>query len=382
MLCKKCGNELSVESKFCSKCGEKAINDVKHGGSNYVAGRGVRFSNYIVDYFFITIPVFFLAVAWGMIDGLASPQGVPSTPLLDTLNTLTPSLMGFSLVGFMPLYYILFEYFWQKTPGKWITKTKVVNLDGSRPGFWKLVARTLARWIPLEWMTFLSSPHPRGWHDRISGTMVVLDSYPDHDAGTVVSPKKSWILSPGAKIIFSVLAFAYVVSVIGSLASETDSIVQENTDTTSSWITYSSPRDSFTILLPAYPAFKEEGNIPVDELGGTYSYHEYQAVDDTTSYFVYRFIYSDVVDTEDGDGLLRSYLDQMLSIDKSNLTASSFGYYKGYRVLDFSFTIKGEIAQGRFILVGETPYLLMMDHYPEKYDEQKYTSFITSFTVD
>ena len=49
--------------------------------------------------------------------------------------------------------------------------------------------------------------------------------------------------------------------------------------------------------------------------------------------------------------------------------------------LDFLLTVEGESIKGRLILVGETPYLLMMNYLSVNYDENLYAGFINSFKL-
>ena len=71
-----------------------------------------------------------------------------------------------------PLYYFLFEYFFQKTPGKFLTKTKVIDAYGNRPEIGPLILRSIIRMVPFEALSCLSD---RGWHDTWSETFVVPD---------------------------------------------------------------------------------------------------------------------------------------------------------------------------------------------------------------
>lgn len=73
------------------------------------------------------------------------------------------------------VYYLSFEYIWQKTPAKFVTKTKVVAQDGKRPTLANIAIRTLSRFIPFDWITFISDNNPNGWHDRWSKTVVIDD---------------------------------------------------------------------------------------------------------------------------------------------------------------------------------------------------------------
>jgi uncharacterized RDD family membrane protein YckC len=70
-------------------------------------------------------------------------------------------------------YYLVFEVGCRTTPAKFITRTRVVGADGSRPSRLRLLGRTLSRLVPLEWTTFIHEANGRGWHDTASGTYVV-----------------------------------------------------------------------------------------------------------------------------------------------------------------------------------------------------------------
>lgn len=79
-----------------------------------------------------------------------------------------------SLILFIALYYIPFEYNTQKTLGKIITKTKVVTLEGNKPELMDIVSRTFCRLIPFDRFSFFFSRN--GFHDAISGTKVIKDN--------------------------------------------------------------------------------------------------------------------------------------------------------------------------------------------------------------
>jgi uncharacterized RDD family membrane protein YckC len=72
-------------------------------------------------------------------------------------------------------YYIFFEYKFGKTIGKMATNTKVVRKDGTKPTLTNIIGRTFARFIPFEIFSMIGSHLPVGWHDSLSGTMVVDD---------------------------------------------------------------------------------------------------------------------------------------------------------------------------------------------------------------
>ena len=71
------------------------------------------------------------------------------------------------------VYYTLLEGLTGRTIAKYITQTKVINQSGStKPSFFESFLRTLTRFIPFEQFSFFSKT-PLGWHDEISGTLVV-----------------------------------------------------------------------------------------------------------------------------------------------------------------------------------------------------------------
>lgn len=70
-------------------------------------------------------------------------------------------------------YYILLETKYQKTVGKFLTKTKVINNDESKPNFKDILRRTCCRIIPFDAISFLFSHN--GFHDRLSDTHLTKD---------------------------------------------------------------------------------------------------------------------------------------------------------------------------------------------------------------
>jgi uncharacterized RDD family membrane protein YckC len=83
-------------------------------------------------------------------------------------------LLGYLLlfISFMG-YYTFMETKYQKTIGKFMTKTKVVNKNGSKPEVGDIVRRTFYRLIPFDRISFLFAPN--GFHDRLSNTTIIKD---------------------------------------------------------------------------------------------------------------------------------------------------------------------------------------------------------------
>ncbi len=70
-----------------------------------------------------------------------------------------------------PVYYILMEFFFQRTIGKMITGSVVINEYAERPDIVAVGLRTIIRLVPFEAFSFLNNN--RGWHDRWTNTYVV-----------------------------------------------------------------------------------------------------------------------------------------------------------------------------------------------------------------
>ena len=119
-----------------------------------------RFMNLLLD----LAGVFAFSVVLGIILGFLG--------LTDLIEDTNETLLGYI---FYLLYFMFFEGIWGKTPAKWFSKTKVVMFDGSKPPFANTMGRSLARLIPFEPFSFLSSKNPVGWHDKLSKTLVIND---------------------------------------------------------------------------------------------------------------------------------------------------------------------------------------------------------------
>jgi uncharacterized RDD family membrane protein YckC len=121
-----------------------------------IADKWSRFVNNVLD----TIGFFFLIMLHAFVlDGLLHVIPEEGSPLL-ALYTL---ILYFG-------YHFLFEYFFYKTPAKFLTKTKVTDAYGNRPTTKALLIRNLCRLIPFDNFSFLLGD--KGWHDSISETEV------------------------------------------------------------------------------------------------------------------------------------------------------------------------------------------------------------------
>ncbi|WP_346863883.1 RDD family protein [uncultured Draconibacterium sp.] len=128
-----------------------------------LAGQGARLLNLIIDtisYMIIWIIISIILMLTGL-DGSYLDETGESIPLIP-LIIIIPTFWG---------YYIVSETIFQKTLGKLLTRTKVVNTKGEKPNLGQIIGRTLSRSIPFEYLSYLFTK--RGVHDLISSTSVI-----------------------------------------------------------------------------------------------------------------------------------------------------------------------------------------------------------------
>jgi uncharacterized RDD family membrane protein YckC len=197
MICKKCGSEIPngvISSKECVACGAPldeqstqeqaiirsgevvaapAVAPAEHGTFLAPASITKRFTNNFVD----GLVTMFFVLGIGVIMGLSGMEIDEESPMWDVIG-----------IVFFALFYLVFEATTQRTPAKYITHTKVVRKDGGKPTFGQILGRSFARFIPFEALTFLTGSYPVGWHDKLSGTMVVPSDYTEEDVKNIDVP--------------------------------------------------------------------------------------------------------------------------------------------------------------------------------------------------
>nr|WP_321243154.1 RDD family protein [uncultured Psychroserpens sp.] len=145
------------------------MNQIKYTVTpDVLATKGIRFANYIIDY----IVQILAGVAIGVLIGILSEltgNYVLYDLVVETEGRLADYIFGAII---LIIYYIIIETLTGRSVGKFITKTKVVLYDGSKPKFSDILVRTLCRVIPFEAFSFLGT-EGKGWHDSISKTHVV-----------------------------------------------------------------------------------------------------------------------------------------------------------------------------------------------------------------
>ena len=66
------------------------------------------------------------------------------------------------------VYYAVLESLWGRTPGKWFSFTKVVDMKGNKPSIVTILFRSLIRLVPIDFLfiPFIGAP----LHDYLSKT--------------------------------------------------------------------------------------------------------------------------------------------------------------------------------------------------------------------
>ena len=126
---------------------------------------GKRFIHFVIDYIFVS---FLLLPLLGALIGIVSAlTGVDRS----SMNKILISYRLLLGAGTMILYYVLFEYFLNKTIGKFLTRSIVVTETDAKPSFKSCLLRTLIRFVPFEPFSILSSDS-KMWHDKWTKTVV------------------------------------------------------------------------------------------------------------------------------------------------------------------------------------------------------------------
>jgi len=134
---------------------------------NY-AGNYKRISNYFID-------VLAVVILTNVLEFITGKYHVMNSELFVFLFKDQIGSRIFILFLFF-LYYTIFESLTGKTLGKYLTKTKVVNPDGKKPVWTRVLLRSLCRLIPLDQISFLFDIK-YGWHDTLSKTIVIEEKH-------------------------------------------------------------------------------------------------------------------------------------------------------------------------------------------------------------
>jgi uncharacterized RDD family membrane protein YckC len=148
----------NIDTSEFEKLREKATAEKqqKEKVDSNVVGSGIRFLNFIIDF-----------IIWLII------AGILTFPL--SANDENQMLLGYVIMFATFIgYYAIMEIKFQKTIGKFITKTRVVKMNGDKPANSDIITRTFCRLIPFDRISFLFTKN--GIHDFLSKTKVVKDT--------------------------------------------------------------------------------------------------------------------------------------------------------------------------------------------------------------
>ncbi len=126
---------------------------------------GKRFIHFVVDYLFVS---FLLLPLVGILIGIASAMAGVDRASMDNILINYRLLLG---AGTITLYYVLLEYFPNRTIGKLFTRSIVLTETGTKPSFKTCLLRTLIRFVPFEPFSILGSDS-KMWHDKWTKTVV------------------------------------------------------------------------------------------------------------------------------------------------------------------------------------------------------------------
>ncbi|SMC32388.1 RDD family protein [Moheibacter sediminis] len=122
-----------------------------------LASKGLRFTNFLIDYILFIVIYFVFRNYFSNLLGLIYWGNGLIQLLID----------WFFYFAFMTMQEFLFK---GRTIGKFITGTKAVTINGTEPHFGMYAIRSLCRMVPFELISFLGET---GWHDTWSKTRVV-----------------------------------------------------------------------------------------------------------------------------------------------------------------------------------------------------------------
>jgi len=124
-----------------------------------LVGIGTRVINFVVDFILILLLTYAAYTGWTF---YVTYYNKTYFPFYDFLAAVTF------------LYYLFFEGIWRRTPGKWMSLTKVVSAEGKKASFGQIVVRSIIRVVGIALIDSLFLPIlGRTLHDYVSKTYVV-----------------------------------------------------------------------------------------------------------------------------------------------------------------------------------------------------------------
>lgn len=151
---------------YAAPLAELHVEDFQDDSQREDASNTKRFLNYLIDRVALVGCFAGLFFIGGLLENAGMVSGV--IEFADQISGITDLVL--TAIGTV-VYYTFFEAVFGRTLGKLITGTKVIDLEGKRPGVATLLGRSFARIVPFEPFSFFGNGG--GWHDRWSDTRVV-----------------------------------------------------------------------------------------------------------------------------------------------------------------------------------------------------------------
>lgn len=132
------------------------------------ASKGQRLANFFIDYIVQVLIGGVIGIVVGFIVNITDNIALYNWFFVDT-SRWKDYLLGIII---LIIYFTVIETLTAHSIGKYISKTKIVMEDGSKPKLSDILLRSICRLIPFEQFSFLGKDG-RGWHDKQSETYVV-----------------------------------------------------------------------------------------------------------------------------------------------------------------------------------------------------------------
>lgn len=147
--------------------------------AKYKSDQGTRFVHFLVDTVFYHIIIFAISFSVGIMILIINPESTilydieEIPPILDQLVTaIAVALASFGMETLTK----------GRSPGKYITGTQVVRIDGNHPDIRDYFIRNMCRLIPFDTLSFLGK---KGFHDNLSKTRVVNKKAFEHEKNLI-----------------------------------------------------------------------------------------------------------------------------------------------------------------------------------------------------
>ena len=170
--------------QYLTKCNFRLMSNKNESIS---LSRKLRFLNFIIDFIaiyflwwltcYLTLACFENIFGFNFDNaekGIAEPDYYGKINYEDEINGIVYYIiLASTLLVSIFAYYSISEFYFRKTLGKIVTHSRVVTENGGKVTFKRIILRTICRFIPIDWLSFIFSRN--GIHDKLSKTKVIRD---------------------------------------------------------------------------------------------------------------------------------------------------------------------------------------------------------------